>query len=136
MGYPTVTARRALEDLAAHGVVSRRSLRAVTEGKDKRNADVWELTPWAREEIERACVPDMSGEESDEGEPPLKNPHRMYDDISGTQSDEEDRLTRCWQCQAELDAAVNLPCSACDWLLCPCGACSTGCVEAGERSAS
>lgn len=41
MGYPTVTARRSLEDLAAHGVVGR----VGSQGQ----ADRWALTQWARE---------------------------------------------------------------------------------------
>jgi hypothetical protein len=47
--HPTQTARRALEDLTAHGVVRRRSL-----GPGK--ADVWELTKWAELRINRAGV--------------------------------------------------------------------------------
>jgi hypothetical protein len=42
-GYPTVTARRALEDLAAHGIVER-----LPEGHGK--ADCWVITEWARQE--------------------------------------------------------------------------------------
>jgi hypothetical protein len=42
IGYPTTTTRRALEDLAAHGVVDR-----VSHGQGK--ADTWTLGEWTRE---------------------------------------------------------------------------------------
>jgi hypothetical protein len=42
IGYPTTTTRRALEDLAAHGVVDRAS-----HGQGK--ADTWAITEWTRE---------------------------------------------------------------------------------------
>lgn len=41
VGHPTVTARRALEDLAGHGITRRTS---AGQGK----ADLWELTEWAQ----------------------------------------------------------------------------------------
>ena len=46
MGYPTITARRSLEDLGAHGVVQRSG----SQGR----ADRWSLTPWAREMLNAA----------------------------------------------------------------------------------
>jgi hypothetical protein len=42
IGYPTTTARRALEDLAAHGLTKR-----TKQGPGKE--DLWEMTKWARE---------------------------------------------------------------------------------------
>src|SRR5207247_4977588 len=42
IGYPTTTARRALEDLAAHGLTKR-----TKQGPGKE--DLWEMTQWARE---------------------------------------------------------------------------------------
>jgi hypothetical protein len=45
LGLPTNTTRRILEDLAAHGLVIRRSL-----GKGK--ADIWDAAPWEAEEAE------------------------------------------------------------------------------------
>jgi hypothetical protein len=39
LGYPTVTARRALEDLAAHGVVLRHS---------QKKANLWSVSEWAK----------------------------------------------------------------------------------------
>jgi hypothetical protein len=60
LGYPTTTARRALEDLAAHGVVRR-----IAEGPGR--ADRWEMDPWTRERWPGAeAVPGMST--ADEGE--------------------------------------------------------------------
>lgn len=55
LGYPTTTTRRALEDLAAHGLVTRRS-----QGAGK--ADLWEVDGWARDRW--PTVPEMSGEPS------------------------------------------------------------------------
>jgi hypothetical protein len=43
LGLPTITTRRILEELAAHGLIIRRSL-----GKGK--ADVWDAAPWEAEE--------------------------------------------------------------------------------------
>lgn len=101
LGYPTTTARRALEDLAAHGVVRR-----IAEGPGK--ADRWEMDPWTRERWPGAeavpgmsaadegdqapdaeTVPEISGGPSLDGAPeastvPIPLPIRVYDDISGT----------------------------------------------------
>jgi energy-coupling factor transporter ATP-binding protein EcfA2 len=43
LGYPTSTAKRALEDLTAHGICRR-----VTRGSGQ-TADTWQITEWARE---------------------------------------------------------------------------------------
>jgi hypothetical protein len=48
LGLPTNTARRILEDLAAHGLVLRRS-----QGPGK--ADIWDPTPWEAEEAAAAA---------------------------------------------------------------------------------
>jgi hypothetical protein len=53
LGYPTTTARRTLEDLAAHGLVDR------TSGGNGR-ADAWRLSDWARDHWNRS-VPGVSG---------------------------------------------------------------------------
>jgi hypothetical protein len=45
LGYPSATARRALEDLMAHGLV-----RCCKQGEGK--ADLWTLDPWARQRID------------------------------------------------------------------------------------
>jgi hypothetical protein len=49
LGLPTNTARRILEDLAAHGLVIRRS-----QGPGK--ADIWDPTPWEAEEAAAAAA--------------------------------------------------------------------------------
>jgi hypothetical protein len=54
IGYPTETARRALQDLAAHGVVTR-------ESQGKGNADVWALSQWTRGRLAQAGVSETSG---------------------------------------------------------------------------
>jgi hypothetical protein len=53
IGYPTQTTRRACEDLAAHGVVDR-----LPGGEGK--ADRWQLSEWAREQLAKSTVPEMS----------------------------------------------------------------------------
>ncbi len=58
MGYPTVTARRSLEDLGAHGVVQR-----VSGGEGR--ADRWCLTTWAHELLGAAGVTGTLSEKSD-----------------------------------------------------------------------
>jgi hypothetical protein len=63
LGYPTNTAKRALEELTAHGVCRR-----ITRGQGQK-ADTWDLTEFARE---RLCNPEMSSytreEEEKDGE--------------------------------------------------------------------
>jgi DNA-binding MarR family transcriptional regulator len=71
LDYPTPTARRALEDLTAHGIAQR-----VTRGKGT-NADTWHLTEWARERYS-LCIPEMS-------DPLLSSPHLLMN-IPGTQA--------------------------------------------------
>jgi hypothetical protein len=79
--YPTQTTRRALEDLTAHQLVSRRS-----SGKGK--ADHWRLADFAHSHYAAALgVPEMSlnGHRPTvpETSGSLLNPAPMYDDISG-----------------------------------------------------
>jgi len=51
LGYPTPTARRALEELTAHGVAQR-----FKQGDGK--ADVWDLTTWTRDHLQEAELHD------------------------------------------------------------------------------
>ncbi len=74
LGLPTTTARRTLEDLAAHGVVTRES------GGDGKS-DVWALSAATRHDYRVGTVPEMSGNPT-----PLNTQH-AYDDISGTIAD-------------------------------------------------
>lgn len=71
LGLPTTTARRTLEDLAAHGVVLREK-----DGK----ADRWRLAEAARAAL---IVPATSEDLS------LTNTHTAYDDIAGTIAGDE-----------------------------------------------
>ncbi len=80
IAYPTTTTRRALEDLAAHGITERQS-----QGPGR--ADLWRMTEWARGRW--PTVPEMSVKSCDEHEigastVPISLPLRSYDDISGT----------------------------------------------------
>ena len=92
--HPTTTARRALEDLAAHDIAQR-----IPQGPGQ--ADIWQMTPWARDrwptypemsvdDVDTGVsVPEMSGGTTfeHENEPeaaPITLPLRMDDDISGT----------------------------------------------------
>jgi hypothetical protein len=92
LGYPTQTTRRALEDLAAHGVIERQSTGA---GK----SDEWALSDWtiARLSAIRQGVPEMSegvengvadGSLNARGDGALIHPLPMPADISGTVPDE------------------------------------------------
>lgn len=47
LGYPTVTTRRALEDLTCYGIINR-------ESKGTGNADLWSLTDWTRKTYQAA----------------------------------------------------------------------------------
>jgi len=53
LGLPTVTTRRLLEDLTAHGVLQRES-----QGEGKPNR--WLIEPWAVERYRAATLPEMS----------------------------------------------------------------------------
>lgn len=125
VGYPTTTARRALEDLAAHGVVTRE---AGGQGKPDR----WALSDWARDHYARArgTFPEMSGRETT---PPLFNyPQHVFDDFSGKVGAEPERGTSCWRCKRPVSTASDHPCAACGWLRCDCGACEPGCTGEEE----
>lgn len=36
------------------------------------------------------------------------------------------RVTHCWSCKADLDNSIDLECTACNWIICSCGACGCG----------
>lgn len=85
LDYPTTTTRRALEDLAAHGVASR-SIGSGPKG------DLWQATAWARERW-AYFVPETSPQvrsvpETSHRENSLITPLRVKEDISGTQTDD------------------------------------------------
>jgi hypothetical protein len=69
LGLPTTTARRTLEDLAAHHVLIR-------SAGGKGNADTWTLSEWTRCRLPRLTVPEMSNT-------PISHKH-VEEDISGT----------------------------------------------------
>lgn len=92
--HPTTTARRALEDLTAHGILGR-----VSHGSGR--ADLWQPSGWTRGrwrtvsemsgDSARAAqsVPEMSGDmaaehENEAGGASLLFPFRVFDDFSGT----------------------------------------------------
>jgi hypothetical protein len=80
VGYPTPTARRALEDLRAHQIANRKP-----QGEGK--ADLWSLSAFARERLDAArSVPEMSEDLNDESFSemsglPITHPHRVFDDF-------------------------------------------------------
>lgn len=39
------------------------------------------------------------------------------------------RVTNCYSCKASLDNSINFECSACNWIICSCGACGCGWTE-------
>jgi hypothetical protein len=53
LGYPTITARRALEDLTVHGVADR-------ESDGQGTADRWQLTAWAVEQLQASQIRNVS----------------------------------------------------------------------------
>jgi DNA-binding IclR family transcriptional regulator len=81
VGYPTPTARRALEDLRAHQIANRKP-----QGEGK--ADLWSLSAFARGRLDAArSVPEMSEDLNEEGFSemsglPITHPHRVFDDFS------------------------------------------------------
>jgi hypothetical protein len=81
-GYPTGTARRQLEELAAYDVVAR-----AAQGQGKR--DLWSLTDWTIAQLQAAgTFPEMSvgvySEADDEGgQPPLIQPVTTLTDKTG-----------------------------------------------------
>lgn len=128
-GYPTTTARRSLEDMAAHGVVTR-----MPGGKG--NADIWRLSDVTRARYATAMgtVPDLSVAKDASS---LTTPHRIGGDKSGTVQfsappcgeSGETPFSRCWHCKAVIDNCERCP--ACEWMMCPsCGACERGCDAA------
>lgn len=56
-GLPTQTARRALQDLTAHGVTQR------VPAPKKGAADRWTIAEWSRVDYHRVSVPEMSGDQ-------------------------------------------------------------------------
>ena len=133
VGYPTATARRALEDLTVHGVVMRKS---GGEGK----ADRWCLSEWARAQHKALTFPEMSGDPGEEqtDEESSNNTHTVHDDISGKvlpadlTDRGEGRQTSCWNCKEALyedtGEGGDPTCEQCGWLHCSaCGACKNGC---------
>jgi IclR helix-turn-helix domain len=74
LGLPTTTARRTLEDLAAHGLVRRR------EGAGPGEPDMWWLARWVQVAAGAGAVPEMS-------EAPISySPITTPTDFSGTGS--------------------------------------------------
>lgn len=43
------------------------------------------------------------------------------------------RVTHCYNCRSPLDSLVDVECSACEWIICRCGACGCGWYEALEK---
>lgn len=141
--HPTQTTRRALEDLAAHGVLNR--IVAEKNGnahpaEKNGNAHLWELSAWAKVRYE-AILPYLSrnvGEGDTEGArgdplplPPADNPS---DDFSGTLPGMGDRASSCWQCKQPVSTETDDTCGACGWIRCPgCGACEAGCGGDGQQ---
>ena len=80
VSYPTTTARRSLEDLAAHGIVIRQAGGA---GR----SDRWQPSDWTRDRW--PTVPEKSQDAMSEHEKPASTgpislPLRVFDDFSGT----------------------------------------------------
>lgn len=83
LGYPSTTVRRTLEELAAHGLVHRRS-----EGQGK--PDRWQATKWARERWP-ATSPEKAGDMS------ISQPQHINNYISGEGPSVEQTATGEWR---------------------------------------
>lgn len=109
LGYPTVTARRTLEDLACYGIVKRKS-----QGDGK--ADLWNLTDWTRKTYKVATKP-LSEIREEDNTPSNKNSNdikRISDKVASR--DAIDELPDCPDCgRNEWAFTQNGD------LLCPCG---------------
>ena len=130
IGYPTQTARRSLEDLMVHALVLR-------QPAGKGNADNWMLSDMARQWYVEAqgTVPEMSVAEGKVGDAEcsvalFESEQCIGGDYSGTPSESgaESNSAPCWRCKARLLSPNQQDrCERCNWLICPCGACSIGC---------
>lgn len=47
---------------------------------------------------------------------------RKYEGVQHSQQ-RSSRVTHCYACKSHLDGKFHVACSACDWLICQCGAC-------------
>jgi hypothetical protein len=134
--HPTITTRRSLEDLSAHGVVERQA-----GGKGK--AVRWMLAALARVQYHAAVgVSETSDTEKTARSSSLSSPLFSYtlhanDDISGKPSQTKPECGleggkptfHCWACKAEIGNVERCP--SCGWVICSCGACSPECSHSG-----
>jgi hypothetical protein len=147
-GHPTTTARRALEDLAAHGVVDRRP---AEKGKGDGKSDLWRVSALARTRFKtfapEKSPPTCSDPPSTYSPTPINTPPHMEEDFSGaipqtapecgfegsfgvaeTPVETSDR--HCWACKGPVGEGDRRP--ECGWIVCACGACSPECTECVE----
>lgn len=47
-------------------------------------------------------------------------------DVRKTTRTRGNRLTHCYSCKVPLDSSVDIECTACNWIICSCGACGCG----------
>ncbi len=109
LGYPTVTTRRALEDMACYGIVIRKS-----QGEGR--ADLWSLTDWTRKNYEAATrtLSDIREEDYTLSNENSNNRNRISDKV--TSYDTLGELPECPDCGCnEWTYTPNGD------LLCPCG---------------
>lgn len=146
-GYPTVTIRRALEDLAAHGVVDRQS-----GGPGK--ADQWITSDLAQSRLKTTFSEVLyKGKNAHDqlfkfSNIPLYNKTEKVgfarngaefgvdtdfgDPFAEYAPDERetDGETHCWRCRVTVPSNADR-CPSCNWLVCVCGACSRECAYGG-----
>jgi predicted transcriptional regulator len=145
--HPTVTAKRSLEDMNAHGVVARRrAKKGVGDGK----SDMWLLSAAARARMKTIATgmsPPICGDSlSTCSDSPscINTPSHVEGDITvsmpqtasecgfeagfGGVSDTPNR--HCWSCKEEVLDGDRCP--TCEWIVCACGACSPGCGAGGD----
>lgn len=56
----------------------------------------------------------------------LRKMGRTNHGVQAANSTKVKRVTHCYSCRNQLDSQVDIECSACQWILCTCGACGCG----------
>ncbi|MCA1702022.1 MAG: hypothetical protein LC808_01615, partial [Actinobacteria bacterium] len=146
-GYPTMTARRSLEDLNAHGVVDRQP---AEKGKGDGKSDLWQVSALARTRYEvivtEKSPPCECSDHLPSSDPPINKHQRIEEDFSVTTVKTASECgfeggfdvaetpvatpdRHCWACKEEVGDADRCP--SCGWMICACGACSPQCTEEG-----
>jgi predicted transcriptional regulator len=145
--HPTMTARRSLEDLNAHGVADRRP---AEKGKGDGKSDMWRMSDLTRTRhkmiVTEKSPPECSDPPSTYPPSSIYTPPQIQEDIPVTtektasecgfeggfdvaETPVETPDRHCWACKEEVGDADRCP--SCGWMICACGSCSPECTEEG-----